>query len=107
MTRRRQRGYGGILAGAILILVETVFLLKNAGILDLDSSLLWPLILVGIGIVVIAGALRAGNGGSGGAELTVVLPRPTGDVPIRIAGGAVSLIIAVPAGVQVRVTQAA
>ena len=228
MTRRRQRGYGGILAGAILILVGGAFLLRNAGILDLDWSLLWPLILVGIGIVVIVAALRAGSagwagwtgtggareqrvvvpadgarrlelslrlgagtyrlaGGSGAglvevaadqptiaseversgdlahvrlstaierwgrdwrgghswqigvatglptildmqagagtfhvdlstvsvvsarfsigaAELTVVLPRPTGEVPVRIEGGAASFIVAVPAGVQARVS---
>jgi len=227
MTRRRQRGYGGILAGAILILVGGTFLLKNAGILDLDWSLLWPLILVGIGIVVIVAALRAGSGwagwtgtggagerrvvvpadgarrlelslrlgawsyrlaggtasglvevtadqptiasvtsrngdlalvrlstaierwgwgwrnghtwqigvatgvptmldmqagagsfhvdlsalsvvsarfGIGAAELSVVLPRPTGEVPIRIEGGAASFIVAVPAGVQARVS---
>ena len=222
MTRSRQRGYGGILVGAILILVGVVVLLKNAGFLDVDWSLLWPLILVGIGILVIAGALRAGAGGWGGAgdqslvvpvdgarrlelslrlgagtyrlaggtasglvevtadrptiaseasrsgdlarvrlstaierwgwdwrsghswqigvatrvpamldmqagagnfhvdlstlsavsacfgigaaELTVVLPRPTGEVPIRIEGGAASFIVVVPAGVHARVS---
>jgi len=211
-----------MLAGAILILVGVAFLLKNAGVLDVDWSLLWPLILVGIGIVVMAGALRAGNGGRGGAgeqrvvvpiggarrlelslrlgagtyrlagatasglvevtadqptiaseasrngdlalvrlstaierwgwgwrdgytwqigvatgvparldmqagagnfhvdlsalrvvsarfgigaaELTVVLPRPTGEVPVQIEGGAASFIVAVPAGVQARVS---
>ena len=221
MERRRHGGYGGILAGAILVLVGIAFLLKNAGILDLDWSLLWPLILVAIGIVVIVGAIRAGSAGWGGgdqsvvvpvegarrlelslrlgagsyrlaggataglvevtadqptiasetsrsgdlarvrlstaierwgwdwrrghtwqigvatgvpakldmqagagtfhidlsalsvvsaffgigaAELTVVLPRPTGEVPIRMEGGAASFIVAVPAGVQARVT---
>lgn len=222
MERRRHGGYGGILTGAILILVGVAFLLRNAGILDLDWSLLWPLVLVAIGIAVIVGALRAGNRGWGGAgdqsvvvpvdgarrlelslrlgagtyrlaagtasglvevtadqptiaseasrsgdlarvrlstaierwgwdwrhghtwqigvatgvpamldmqagagsfhvdlsalsvvsarfgigaaELTVVLPRPTGEVPIRIEGGAASFIVTVPAGVQARVS---
>jgi hypothetical protein len=78
MGRHRRRGYGGILAGSILVLVGVAFLLKNAGVLDVDWSLLWPLILVAIGIVVIVGALRAGSGGwggdGGGGEQRVVVP---------------------------------
>jgi hypothetical protein len=40
----------------------------------------------------------------GAAELTVVLPRPAGEVPIRIEGGAASFTISVPAGVAARVS---
>ncbi|HYO44009.1 MAG TPA: DUF5668 domain-containing protein [Candidatus Limnocylindrales bacterium] len=76
MTRGRRRGYGGFIAGAVLILVGVAFLLRNAGILDLDWSLLWPLILVAIGIVVIVGAIGAGDRGweASGGEQRVVVP---------------------------------
>lgn len=42
--------------------------------------------------------------GIGAAELRVVLPRPRGDVPIRVEGGAASMTFQVPPGVEARVT---
>lgn len=224
----RERRYGhpaGIVGGVILVIVGIAFLLRNTGILNVDWSLVWPLVLVLIGIAVIVVALRArrdgaagwgggtgeqhvvvpGDGarrlelslrlgagtyrlaggtasglvevtadqptiasdvsrsgdlaavrlstaierwgwdwrgghtwqigvatgvpamldmqagagtfhvdlsmlsivsarfGIGAAELTVVVPRPVGEVPIRIDGGAASFVIAIPAGVQARV----
>jgi len=40
----------------------------------------------------------------GASSTTVVLPRPTGDVPIRIDGGASSVVIEIPADVEARIT---
>ena len=40
----------------------------------------------------------------GAAELRLVLPRPRGEVPIRVEGGAASLSFQVPPGVEARVT---
>jgi hypothetical protein len=40
----------------------------------------------------------------GAAELRVILPRPRGDVPIRVEGGAAQLTFLVPAGVEARVS---
>ena len=40
----------------------------------------------------------------GAAELRVVLPRPRGDVPIRVEGGASQFIFVVPPGVEARVS---
>lgn len=40
----------------------------------------------------------------GAASTTVVLPRPTGEVPIRIEGGASSVVIEIPAEVEARIT---
>ena len=40
----------------------------------------------------------------GASSTTVVLPRPTGDVPVRIEGGASSIVIEIPADVEARVT---
>ena len=40
----------------------------------------------------------------GASSTTVVLPRPTGDVPIRIEGGASSVVIEIPADVEARIS---
>jgi hypothetical protein len=40
----------------------------------------------------------------GAASLRVVLPKPTGDVPVTISAGASSVIIEIPGGVEARVT---
>lgn len=40
----------------------------------------------------------------GAAQVRLRLPRPTGDVPVRIATGASALVIEVPGGVETRVT---
>lgn len=39
----------------------------------------------------------------GAAELRIVLPRPRGDVPVRVEGGAAQFIFVVPPGVEARV----
>ena len=41
---------------------------------------------------------------TGAAELAVVLPKPTGNVPVTIHAGASSIVIEVPAGVEAKVT---
>ena len=40
----------------------------------------------------------------GASSTTVVLPRPTGDVPVRIEGGASSVVIEIPADVEAQIT---
>jgi len=49
-------------------------------------------------------ALARASVAIGAAELRVVLPRPHGDVPIQVQGGAAALTFEVPAGVEARVT---
>ncbi len=41
---------------------------------------------------------------TGAAKVEVTLPKPTGDVPIRIAGGAASFVVTLPDGVEARFT---
>ncbi len=49
-------------AGLIIILVGTLFLLRNVGILfDMDWGLLWPLIIILVGL----GMLKDGSGHKG------------------------------------------
>ena len=40
----------------------------------------------------------------GASRTTVVLPRPTGEVPIRIEGGASSVVLEIPADIEARIT---
>ena len=40
----------------------------------------------------------------GASSTTVVLPRPTGEVPVRIEGGASSVVLEIPADVEARIT---
>ncbi len=40
----------------------------------------------------------------GAAQLRIVLPHPTGDVPITISAGASSVVVEIPAGVEAQVT---
>jgi hypothetical protein len=42
--------------------------------------------------------------GIGAAELRIVLPKPHGEVPIRVEGGAAQFTFEIPAGVEARVT---
>ena len=41
---------------------------------------------------------------TGASSLTLILPRPTGNVPVRIQAGASSIVIEIPAGVEAKVT---
>lgn len=41
---------------------------------------------------------------TGASSLTLVLPRPSGNVPVRIDAGASSIVVEVPAGVEAKVT---
>lgn len=41
---------------------------------------------------------------TGASSLTLVLPKPTGNVPVRIQAGASSIVIEIPAGVEAKVT---
>lgn len=41
---------------------------------------------------------------TGASSLTLILPKPTGDVPVRIQAGASSIVIEVPPGVEAKVS---
>ena len=55
--RRRDDGRGALAFGALLIVVGAWFLLRRA-IPGLDLDNWWPVILIGIGIVLLVGATR-------------------------------------------------
>jgi hypothetical protein len=107
---REQRGgsWFGLVAGLILVVVGIAFVLRNTGVLEIDWSLLWPLILVLVGIVVIVVALLGTSGRLGGAgEQRVVVPADgarrldlslrLGAGTYRVAGGTASGLVEVVA----------
>jgi uncharacterized integral membrane protein len=64
--RDRRLDVGGIVFGAILLLVGGYFLLRNTfgfEIPDLDWDMIWPLLIIALGIGVLVGALRVRSGG--------------------------------------------
>jgi hypothetical protein len=105
MRDRRRGSTVGLLGGLILVVVGTVVLLENLGVLDVDWSMLWPLALVVIGIVVIAVAVRGSRNAPG--EQRVVVPADgarrlelvlrLGAGTYRLAGGTTSGLVEVVA----------
>ncbi len=59
--KRRRRDDGGLVAGTILILIGSIFLVDQFGWAEFSE--LWPVILIGVGLVMIvrhlAGARRS------------------------------------------------
>lgn len=59
--KRRRREDGGLVAGTFLILIGSIFLVDQFGWADFGE--LWPVILIGVGLVMIvrhlAGARRS------------------------------------------------
>jgi hypothetical protein len=62
---RRDDGGGAILLGVVLVLVGGWFLLQRF-LPEIDGALVWPAILVIVGLVLVVGALRRSGGGSRG-----------------------------------------
>ena len=55
---RRERGAGGaIVLGLLLVLVGGWFLVRRY-VPEIDAGLIWPIIIVGLGVVLIAGSFR-------------------------------------------------
>ena len=54
MTRSRLSGprfSGTEIIGVLLIVVGAFYLLRNAGVIDVDWSTLWPLLIVLVGVI--------------------------------------------------------
>ena len=49
--RRRRRDDGGLVAGTVLILIGSIFLVDQFGWFEFRE--LWPVILIGVGLVMI------------------------------------------------------
>ena len=82
----------------------------SAVTVTLNAAVSWQLDLAG-GTTRTVADLRGGrlagiNVTAGSDVLDLLLPRPGGDVPIRLAAGASQFLLSLPRGVQVRVTAA-
>lgn len=72
------------IAGLGLIIVGAAFLLRNAGLVRLDWTVLGALLLVALGIVVVLGASR----GPSAAGSRVRLPRGPSELEVNLTAGA-------------------
>lgn len=48
---------GSLIAGIFFIIMGVVFLLDQLDVIDLRPGLVWPLLLIGFGVGVLAGAV--------------------------------------------------
>lgn len=64
MTGRRNGvDRGAIGAGVFFVLAGVLFLLDQLDVLTLRASYLWPALLIGLGVAVLAGAWTRRDGG--------------------------------------------
>lgn len=52
---------GGIVAGLVFVALGVVFLLDRLEVWDLRFDVVWPAVLVGVGVLVVLGALLPRN----------------------------------------------
>jgi hypothetical protein len=94
-----RRGWGATeLGGLLLILLGGAFLLRTAGIASFDWSVIWALLIVGVGLYFLVGALMPRSG----AESSTTVPRDgttmldldlgVGAGTFRVGGGASELV---------------
>jgi len=79
---------GALIGGIVLLIVGVAFLLRNAGIIQVDWGILWPALVIAIGAVLIVGALR--RGGDGPGETSVSIPAEGAsrlDLTLRLGAG--------------------
>jgi phage shock protein C len=57
MERERRDGVGAVVIGLVLVLIGAFFLLRQF-LPDLDIDRLWPIAVIGLGLLLIAGSLR-------------------------------------------------
>ncbi len=73
---RRSPALGPLIVGVVLLLVGGAFLLRNLGLVELDWGILWPILVLVIGVVILAAALLGPRGSSG--DTHVVVPNDGG-----------------------------
>ncbi|MGH8892127.1 MAG: hypothetical protein ACRDWY_02280 [Actinomycetes bacterium] len=59
--KRHELDLVSLIAGAVFALVAVAHLVEAAGDADVDLTWLWPLLLVGLGVAGLAGAVRSGR----------------------------------------------
>jgi hypothetical protein len=70
--------------GVVLIVLGGAFFLRNAGLVDLDSRALVPIILVVVGLLVILGSVAGPAGGSA----AIRVPRGPAELELDVTAGA-------------------
>jgi hypothetical protein len=94
-ARRRRRGWRGAeLFGIVLIAIGCVYLLGEMGVIRVAWSMIWPILIIGVGAVLLLGAVRPGRRTASTSEVPVEgssrleLDLSVGAGRFRIEGGA-------------------
>ena len=69
--RRRSLGLGALIFGALLLFAGGYFLLKNTfgyDIPEIDWDMVWPVIIIALGVAVLYGAFTRTMGAGGGSN---------------------------------------
>ena len=98
---RRGGSEPALVGGMILLVIGVLFLLQNTGALRFDWGVAWPILLIAVGLVVLAGAIGGGRQrGSGVTSVAIPsdgasrleLSLRLGAGRYRLAGGASQLV---------------
>ena len=101
MTDRYRGGWtlrGPELFGILLIVVGAIFFLGNANILRVTWDLIWPILIIGVGAVVLLSAVRPRGDTAATAEVPrgatqqLELELAVGGGAFRVGGGAAQLV---------------
>jgi hypothetical protein len=85
--RSPRRGFGPETLGLLLIVFGALFLVRNAGWFVIDWSLIWPIVVIAVGLVVVAGALRRHGGGDGETFAVQRTGEDRLEVELRVGAG--------------------
>ena len=52
--------------GGVIVIIGVLFQLENLGVGHVSIEMIWPILIIGIGVVLVMQALQSGSGGTGG-----------------------------------------
>lgn len=106
MTPRRPGSTGAIVFGTALLIIGVLFLLRNVGLVSFEWSVIWPVLLIGLGLLVVLRAYRGPRRGDGDPSVAIPLDGArrlelalrVGAGRFRLLGGSGALVEAVADG---------
>ncbi len=104
-TRRRRHDepWGALIFGILFLVIGGALLLRNLGVILIDWGVLWPLILVIIGVVIVIAALRRPARGSGVSQVSIPADGAGRlELSLRLGAGRYRLLGGAPSLVEVR-----
>jgi hypothetical protein len=88
MRSRRDDSTGPLVVGVVLLIVGVLFLLRNAGLITIDWSIVWPIFVIAIGLIIVIGAVRRTSRGTGDISVSVPVEGARRlELALRLGGG--------------------